>query len=262
MTRLLLLIIAIDVSSAWLPAAATPGNSAAEFDRGNRLYEQGHFAEAAAVYDNLIKAGTQAPAVWFNLGNAAYKSGQIGAAIAAYRVAERLTPRDSALRANLQFVRAKAYSDERARVPFWKNLIRLATPDEWTIGCTVLLWALFVLLAWGELTGKHFSKSAGMFLLLLVAGGSALALAIQDQNTPQALVTAREATVRRGPLDESQAAFQLRDGAELSVVAFKDQWVQIRDLENRMGWVRRDALTLLPTKSISRVQGSVTGPLG
>ena len=75
------------------------------FDTANKLYEEGKFAEAAAAYESLVQSRQVSAALYFNLGNAWFKSGQIGRAIAAYRQAEQMTPRDPDLRANLQFAR-------------------------------------------------------------------------------------------------------------------------------------------------------------
>ncbi|HEU0039111.1 MAG TPA: tetratricopeptide repeat protein, partial [Verrucomicrobiae bacterium] len=77
--------IAVDISSA--------------FDAANRLYEQSKFAEAASAYEKLVQNGAVSPALCFNLGNAFFKASQVGRAIAAYRQAERLTPRDPDVRA-------------------------------------------------------------------------------------------------------------------------------------------------------------------
>ena len=209
-----------------------------------------------------MNSGVHTPAVWFNLGNAAYKAGQIGQAIAAYRFAERLTPRDQALRANLQFVRTKVYSDERRRVPAWKSIVRLGTPNEWTILCASLLWIFFSIVAFGELVGKRYAKTYGGTLGLLALSGVALAATIHDQRSSEAIVTANEATARLGPLDESQAAFELRDGAELRVLRSKDQWVQVRDAERRVGWVRRDSILLLPARDLAAPRQSARRPMG
>jgi tetratricopeptide (TPR) repeat protein len=227
-------------------SAPAPAQSfAVQFDQANKLYEQGKFEEAAAAYENLAASGARAATVWFNLGNAAYKSGQLGRAIAAYRMAEGLTPRDSALRANLQFVRGKVYSDERTRVPLWKTAIRLATLNEWTVLTVAFIWAFFSVLACAQWTGRAYTKTAALFFLAAASCGTGLAAASEDQQRGDAVVLAREATVRFGPLNESQAAFQLRDGAELTVLASKDEWLQVRDAEKRLGWIRRDEVIVL-----------------
>ena len=253
-TRLLFIALALLLCPHPLRAADTNVvNFAAEFERANKFYEQGKYAEAIADYENLIGAGARTPSVWFNLGNAAYKSGQLGRAIAAYRMAERQEPRDDALRANLQFVRTKVYSDERTRLPAWVSVIRLATLNEWTLVTASLLWILFGLLACGELLRKRFPKAMFGCVILCIPSALALGGAWYDQTSSQAIVTAKEATARFGPLDESQSAFQLRDGAELTVQAVKGEWLEVRDAEKRVGWIRRDAATVLP-----RIQASGT----
>jgi tetratricopeptide (TPR) repeat protein len=240
--------LAMAFALAFAAASATPTNSpsaASEFDLANKLYEQGKFAEAAAAYEKLALGGAATPSIWFNLGNANYKSGQLGRAIAAYRLAERTEPRDASLRANLQFVRGKVYSDERAHVPLWKNTLRLATLNEWTVLTVGCFWALFSVLACGEIAGRRYTRTAILLLLATVLSGSALMTAWRDRHTPEAVVVAKEAAVRFGPLDESQSAFQLRDGAELTALAMKDNWLQVRDPEKRIGWIRRDEVALL-----------------
>lgn len=235
------------------PAASlVASNAAAEFDRANKLYEQGKFPEATSAYESLAGEVVNA-SLWFNLGNAAYKSGQIGRAIAAYRMAERLTPRDPALRANLQFVRGKVYNDERTRVPTWKAAIRIATLNEWTALTAMCFWAWCAVLMTGEMTRRRYPKTLITGLGLLLLCGAGLASAVADQQAArEAIVVAREVTVRFGPLDESQAAFQLRDGAEIMVIGGKGDWLQVRDSEKRTGWMRRDQAIVLPAAFATR----------
>ncbi len=240
-------------SLATSAASLVVSNAAAEFDRANKLYEQGKFPEAAGAYEALASSGVLNSSLWFNLGNAAYKSGQIGRAIVAYRMAERLTPRDPALRANLQFVRSKVYSDERTRVPTWKAAIRIATLNEWTTLTAMLFWAWCAVLMTGEMTRRRYTKTLLAGWALLVFSGVATAIAASDLRTEsEAVVVAKEVTARFGPLDESQSAFQLRDGAEVMVLGAKGGWLQVRDAEKRTGWMRRDEAVVLPSAFSTR----------
>ena len=77
----------------------------AEFNAANKLYAEGKFAEAASAYEKILQSGAVSPALYFNYGNAEFKSGNLGRAIAAYRQAAQLTPRDAEVRANLDFAR-------------------------------------------------------------------------------------------------------------------------------------------------------------
>src|SRR5262245_50565847 len=100
-------------------AHAASESAGPPFDSANLLYEQGKFAEAASAYQSLLKSGRTSAAVYYNLGNAFFKAGQIGRAIAAYARAEQITPRDPDLRANLQFARNQVQGPTFAN-PTWK----------------------------------------------------------------------------------------------------------------------------------------------
>src|SRR4051794_29504249 len=94
--RVTLLCLACLLALLGTPARAE--DLAAAFDQANKLYEQGKFAEAAGAYEKLAQSTPASPALYFNLGNAWFKAGQSGRAIAAYRRAEILAPRDPNLR--------------------------------------------------------------------------------------------------------------------------------------------------------------------
>jgi uncharacterized protein YgiM (DUF1202 family) len=68
----------------------------------------------------------------------------------------------------------------------------------------------------------------------------------EDRYSPEAIVIAREAVVRQGPLDEAPTAFTARDGSELKVLDGKDEWLQVTADSRRVGWVRRDQVLVTP----------------
>lgn len=219
-----------------------------DFDRANKLYEQGRFGEAATAFEALTRPTPGRANIWFNLGNAYYKTGQAGRAIAAYRMAERLDPRDIALRANLQFVREKVYGDSRSRLPWWKRAVRLGTLNEWAALSAIFLWAGFATLVYAELAKRNSTRVSALLLMVAAIAGGAVAASNSDLRPgKEAIITAQEVTLRFGPLEDSQPAFQLRDGAELSVLDHKREWLFVRDTEGRSGWMpRRDAWLLPP----------------
>ena len=98
---------------------------AADFSAANKLYAEGKFADAAAGYEKILQTGGQSPALLFNCANAEFKAGHLGKAIAAYRQAELLTPRDAELRANLAFVRNQVQG-ATLRESRWQNWLGVA----------------------------------------------------------------------------------------------------------------------------------------
>jgi tetratricopeptide (TPR) repeat protein len=225
-------------------------DSATVFNDANRLYEQGKFTDAATAYDKLIQSGVVSPALYFNEGNAWFKSGQIGKAVVAYRKAEQLAPRDPDVRANLQFARnhipnyIPALPGNR-----WTRSLNHLSVNEWTIAASVCFALLFLTLAsqqiWPMLRKPLRTPVFGL-VLLTAAFATFLALDYSEQvKTKSVVVTVPEAVLRRGPFDESQSSFTVRDGSELLVVDSKDNWLQVADAAHHTGWIRDTQLAVV-----------------
>ncbi len=109
----------------------------ADFSSANKLYAEGKFAAAANSYESILQTGAQSPALLFNAGNAEFKSGYLGKAIAAYRQAAQLSPRDAELRANLAFVRNQVQG-ATLRESRWQNWVSTLTLNEGALLTAVL----------------------------------------------------------------------------------------------------------------------------
>lgn len=234
---------------AILALQASAETSTGAFDAANKLYEHGEFAQAATAYEKMVQSGQASAALYFNLGNAFFKAGQMGRAIAAYRQAEQLSPRDPDLRANLQFARNQIQGPTLSTT-WWQRWMAKLSLTEWTWLTVAVIWLLFLVLTPGQWrpTWKRESRpyvfALGAALVLLSACfGWALHEALYS---PEAIVVVREAVIRQGPLDEAQPAFTARDGSELKVLDKKDEWFQVTADSRRVGWVRRDQVLLTP----------------
>lgn len=224
-------------------------DTAAAFDAANRIYEQGKFDQAAAAYEKLIQAGEVSPSLYFNLGNAYFKAGHIGRAIATYRHTEQLSPRDPDLRANLQFARNQVQSPtlHPGRLERWLGTLNV---NEWTGLSAAAVWLTFGLLALRQLRpglarvlrGWTLTAAASSILLLACLGSAWAGQSLRKT----VIIVADEVTVRSGPFEDSPPAFTARDGAELRVLDTKNDWLQITDGTRRSGWVRRDSVLAAP----------------
>jgi tetratricopeptide (TPR) repeat protein len=227
------------------PFHVSASDTTAEFDAANRLYAEGKFMEAAGAYQKILEAGQASSAIYFNLGNAFFKSGQIGRAIAAYRQAQRISPRDPDVRANLQFARNQVQGPtmRTGRLERWLGTLSL---NEWTWLSAVAVWLAFVLLVLRQLRPslarplKTWTFAVSGVALLLVIG---FALAFAGSSSDKtAIVIVSEAAVRNSPFEESPNSFTARDGAELRVLDAKDDWLQVTDGTQRSGWVKGGAV--------------------
>ena len=221
----------------------------ADFASANKLYAEGKFAEATTAYAAILKAGAQSPALLFNAGNAALKAGHLGKAIAAYRQAELLTPRDVELRANLAFVRNQV-PGATLRESRWQNWVGTLTLNEGALLTAGFFWAMFALLAVRQLRpalAPRLRSVTRLAVALTLFSGTVLALQAANRfNAAMAVVTGAEAVARSGPFDEAQSVFTARDGAELKVLDRHDNWVQVINHAGKIGWLSRRQVAVLP----------------
>jgi len=239
--------------------AALPAWAAEEvtgFDEGNRLYEEGKYSDAVKAYDQLLDKGQASAALYFNRGDALFKLGQTGGAIASWRRAQELAPRDGDVKANLQFARTQARGGVPYHSDLWTRFVGLHSLNEWTLMTAVAAWVFFGLLALGQWRPEAARRwrtwlivSGAATVMLGVCLGAAIA---GDYLTTTAIVTAGEADVRNGPLDESQSIYKVRDGVELEITDRKDNWLQVVDSAQRMGWIRQDQVIVFDPEGIRK----------
>lgn len=233
------LLLGVGIFGLVALAGAAPISSG-QFEAANRFYESGDFQEAAAAYQNLIQQGYVSPALYFNLGNAWFRAGNDGRAIAAYRQAEKLAPGDPDIQANLKFVIARVTNEYPEDIHPAHQRFAGLTLDQWTLAAAGAYWLLMMMQMGRELR-PHWRHSwnyiGGGLLGLTALLATVCFLGYRDLNREYAVVVAPTAEVRYGPHEVSETFYRLRDGMEVEVLDHKDAWLQVMDSENRRGWI-------------------------
>jgi hypothetical protein len=224
-------------------------DAATDFSTANKLYAEGKFADAANAYEKILASGAASPNLLFNYGNAEFKSGNLGKAIAAFRRAELLAPRDSEIRANLAFVRNQVQG-ATVRESFWQNWLGSVSLNEWTVFAAIAFWLTFLLLAAKQIRPALAAKlksATWIFAALTIFSGTILGVQAANHFTKQtAVVISAQAMARSGPFDDAQNAFTARDGAELSVLDRREDWLQVADGSGKTGWLPAKQVEVLP----------------
>jgi tetratricopeptide (TPR) repeat protein len=226
-------------------------NPQAVFFEGNAAYKAGRYADAATAYQSIHDAGFAGGALYFNLGNAQFKSGKIGAAVLGYERALRVRPRDADVRANLAYAREQA-KDEEVDTPLWRRallpLADRATSGELAVVVGLLWWLLWLALIVRVVFPRFAiasTRSASMLGLLLVVIGASFAARLVEVDLVRAgVVTASgETAVRFEPTPSGTQYFSVNEGVRVDVTEEREDWLQVRRSDGRRGWIPKSAVT-------------------
>ena len=237
----------------WLFMGALAGNLfaadvTADFSNANRLYAKGKFAGAAEAYQHLIESAGTSANLLFNYGNAEFKAGNLGKAIAAFRRAELLAPRDAEIRANLEYVRNQVQG-ATSRESRWQEWLGQLTLNEWTLLTAVAFWLSLGLFAARQLRPAlvpRLKSVTTLCVLLTLCLGAGMSLQAASHFSKSVAVVTAAATARSGPFDDAQDAFAMHDGAELPVLSRHDNWVQVTDAGGKIGWLNTSQAQVVP----------------
>jgi tetratricopeptide (TPR) repeat protein len=220
-----------------------------KFSDANQYYAEGKFAEAAKGYEAILSSGTVSPNLFFNYGDAEFKSGNLGRAIAAYRQAALLSPRDAEVRANLEFARNQVQG-ATLREGRWEDWLGALTLNEWTALAAIAFWLTFGLFAAMQIRPALKGALGGLARYAAVAAillCTCLGIATAIHSSKQvAVMVMPDAVTRSGPFDDAQNAFAVHDGAELPVLDRHGGWVEVSDGSGRTGWMLDSQAEVLP----------------
>ena len=135
--RIPILLAAAGIAAiASTAAAAAPPDRDSGFRRGNDAYRLGEYDRAIALYREVLDEGWAGAALYYNLGNAYFKTGNLGRAVLNYRKAWDLSPGDPEIGKNLEYAREDLREDTSGlKAGFWSRVRRsvalLFPPAHW-----------------------------------------------------------------------------------------------------------------------------------
>ena len=244
--KLLIFILLLFFSGGMCFAADTPSAEELYFE-ANRAFKENRYQEAIDDYFELIGKGYVNGHLYYNLGNAYFRSGQLGRAILNYKRAHLLIPRDADLNFNLRYALDQIQDAISADQNFLKQAFFWL--DEITF--RELMWSFAVLniLFWGILVLRLFVRPEWtyyVFIVLLIfwlVGGASLGVKWHQLRTDlRAVILTGEVDVLAGPDSNDTVLFKLHQGTTIYRERIEDGWSLIRLSENKRGWVESNAI--------------------
>jgi len=220
-----------------------------EFERGNALYREGDFEQAAAVYESILKQGITSASIYYNLGNSYYRLGKVAPAILSFERALRLQPNDPDIKHNLSLVNLKTVDRIEALPDVffveWLRSISAVVPLHTTVWAFVAAWTLLfsgliVLFLSGRASLVKPARLAvvAAFVALVPLTVLMIAQIADSRSHDDAIVTAGVVTAKTSPDERGVDAFVVHEGLKVSLSDHLSGWVKIVLADGKVGWIR------------------------
>lgn len=216
-------------------------------------YIRGQYQQAIKDYEMLLKQGASAD-LYYNLGNAYYRSENITRAVLNYERALLLSPGDRDVRFNLQIARAKTIDkivpeSEMFFFTWYRSLVNLMSVDAWAWTALIALALLIVLLLVYLFSDRIWLRKVGFFggfVLLILFALSNLFAWQQKQDLlfrKGAIVISPSVTVKSTPAKNGTDLFILHEGTKVSITdGTMKGWMGIRIADGKEGWIESNMI--------------------
>jgi len=221
------------------------------FSAGNKAFENKNFETAIANYLVILDQDIESAALYYNLGNAYFKSGDIGRAVLNYRRALRLAPSDEDIVNNLEFVRqfSRVQMEGVQLNPinnFMDSLVGSYRLDTlaWV---TSILFVLTCILLMGRL-GLGYNnlllRVTTVVVLIILVGLSGLTTYKYrtDFLTRWGVVIANESQVLSGPEEGAELEFEGAPGLVVEILSETSEYYNVLFENKRRGWIKKSHL--------------------
>jgi tetratricopeptide (TPR) repeat protein len=225
-----------------------------DFQKANELYENRDFKEAIELYTAIMDQGLESSSLYFNLGNAYFKSGDLGHATLFYLRASRLAPADDDIRDNLEFARGfTSIQMEGVELnpirSFLETLLEPYSIESLAWASSVLFVTLFFLLILRFGIGWQYSAiRVGIASILVLTAVSLFVTTFRfryEYLTRRAVLIAEDCSVRTGPSAQSEIELEGAPGLVVEILSESGDYYNVLFENKRRGWILKELVAVV-----------------
>ena len=253
---LVLIVLSLGISSAAMAQQKTAAPEHVTKAMADSAYVRQQYQQAIADYEALLKKGVSAD-IYYNLGNAYYRTDNITRAVLNYERALLLSPGDRDIRFNLQLARSKTIDkitpeSEMFFVTWYRSLVNIMSVDGWAMMSLVALAIAIVLALFYLFTGRVWMQKTGFFgaffMIVIFALSNLFAWQQKDQlvNRTGAIVISPAAAVKSTPANGGTDLFIIHEGTKVEITdSSMKEWKEVRIADGKEGWIKTSMIEMI-----------------
>lgn len=218
------------------------------FAQANSHYAAQEYDKAAELYQQILNSGKESAELYFNLGNALFKTGDFVNAILNYERAKLLDPRNEDIDFNLKIANQSVVDNmDQLPKPFfsrwWNTLADWGSADQWA------RWSLLSFILSLTLLGSYlFSRSLRVKKISFFGAASGISILLltfflarhQHQkinDRSAAIVRCARVTIKSSPSSTGTDLFLIHEGLKVNITDQLDKWKEVKLSDGNKGWV-------------------------
>jgi tetratricopeptide (TPR) repeat protein len=234
-------MLAVFLYLAFGIASAALAQPDVDFTKANQEYAQGNFKEAITGYEALVHSGQWNANLFYDLGNAYFRTRDFGRAILNYERALALDQRHPEATANLQIARDESRALELQPTRL-ERYLQFASINQYTIAAAVAFWlGVFGIVALIFARRRSAAVMALSVLCLLVCTACVWAIHALDNGSEGrglAIVTANDVQARLATADTANSVLALPPGSEIKILSTRGDWMYATLPNDLRGWIQ------------------------
>ena len=224
--------------------------------QGDSCYLKGNYQEAICIYEKLLKNGDNCD-LYYNLGNAYFRTENLTKAILAYERAYKLSPTNQDVKYNLQYARSKTIDKVISKkelffVTWYRAVLFACSTDSWAWLSIISIIISLVLILFFLFMEKAIMKKIGFYgtLVFLCVFLLSNLFAYQQKRLltecDGAVVVMPSVSVKRTPDRHGADAFVIHEGTSVEITDKTMRgWYAIRLSDGREGWILVDTVEMI-----------------
>ena len=231
-------MVLIGLVLSMVNASAAPID--APFEKANSEYMAGNFKEAISNYTTVVQSGEWSANLFYNLGNAYYRTGDYGRAILNYERALRIDRQHPEAQANLRVAHDETRGLELTP-SFFERYLSAGDIGGFTNAAAVLFWLAVILLAIRP-RGSFLLSAIVSFILTGCCAFAIYALANGTRGQAAAVIVGGNVQARVATADTAGSVLALPPGSEVLLLQPRGDWTYAALPNGQRGWIPTDAV--------------------
>lgn len=231
-------------------------NNNAIADSANNAYKRADYNRSIELYNQILSNGYESSELYYNIGNAFFKTNDIANAVYHYEKALKLNPSNEDIKYNL----AVAYnrtSDKIESIPeifyvrWWNGLSQMMSANGWAVWCIIASFLFFAMIGIFLLGNVRILKKFGfwgavvmLFILIssiIIASNQASLL----NHNNEGIIFENTIVIKSAPDNNSTDLFVLHEGTKVLIEDEVGEWFKVKIGNGSTGWLPKTSIKII-----------------